>query len=107
MGMYPAPIKRRKQGDGNGNGVERMTGDIEIDIPERFTCALTNQIMCEPVIAFDGHTYDKEAIVAHLEQHQKSPVTDERCDGDDEMSFIFDDAVLKKEIDIFKHAYDL
>ena len=86
----------------------QMTGADDIDIPERFKCALTQQIMSEPVIAFDGHTYDKEAIVAHLKQHHKSPVTGEACDGDDEMSFmLFDDAALKKEIEIFKVANEL
>ena len=32
------------------------------DIPIKYLCPITRQIMSEPVIAKDGHTYEKEAI---------------------------------------------
>eukprot|EP01083_Nonionella_stella_P135759 412940_1 len=44
-------------------------------IPQTFLCPITKQIMKEPVIAFDGRTYEKEAIEQYLKMHKKSPIT--------------------------------
>merc|ERR1712025_1052575 len=45
------------------------------DIPPEFVCPITHELMREPVIAFDGCTYEKVAIEEYLEEHKKSPVT--------------------------------
>lgn len=34
--------------------------------------------MVDPVIAADGFTYERSAIVEWLQQHETSPVTDQR-----------------------------
>ena len=38
---------------------------------------LTQAVMKEPVIAADGHTYEKAAILDWLQLHAESPVTGE------------------------------
>eukprot|EP00485_Elphidium_margaritaceum_P008165 CAMPEP_0202685048 /NCGR_PEP_ID=MMETSP1385-20130828/706_1 /ASSEMBLY_ACC=CAM_ASM_000861 /TAXON_ID=933848 /ORGANISM="Elphidium margaritaceum" /LENGTH=62 /DNA_ID=CAMNT_0049339293 /DNA_START=41 /DNA_END=229 /DNA_ORIENTATION=+ len=39
--------------------------------------------MKQPVQIFDGYTYEQSAIEQYLNQHKKSPVTNEPCDDDD------------------------
>eukprot|EP01083_Nonionella_stella_P117187 348853_1 len=108
---YPAPKRNDKDMDRKRTNVEGMieeTYNNDVDIPDRFKCCLTKQIMDHPVIAFDGNTYDRDAIILYLKQHHKSPVTKEACVGDDETSFmLFDDEKLKREINIFKKANNL
>jgi len=40
-------------------------------------CPLTVEIFRNPVIAEDGHCYEREAIIQWLQKHNKSPLTDE------------------------------
>ncbi|KAL0025400.1 hypothetical protein WJX79_004252 [Trebouxia sp. C0005] len=40
-----------------------------------FCCPITKVLLVEPVIAADGHTYEKSAMEHWLEQHVTSPVT--------------------------------
>ncbi|KAL3130352.1 hypothetical protein ABBQ38_008180 [Trebouxia sp. C0009 RCD-2024] len=40
-----------------------------------FQCPLTKALMQKPVIAADGYTYEKQAIVSWLRSHDTSPVT--------------------------------
>ncbi len=44
-------------------------------IPGRYLCSITSQIMAEPVITADGHTYEREAIEAWLRENDTSPKT--------------------------------
>ena len=44
-------------------------------IPEKYRCSITSQIMIDPVIAADGHTYEREAIEEWLQTHDTSPKT--------------------------------
>ena len=38
-------------------------------------CYVMQEVMQEPVIAADGHTYDRLAMEQWLQQHDTSPVT--------------------------------
>tara|TARA_Y100000589_G_C27057787_1_gene590053 strand:+ start:253 stop:507 length:255 start_codon:yes stop_codon:yes gene_type:complete len=40
-------------------------------------CPLTNKIMIDPVIASDGHSYEKKALEEWLSDKKTSPITDE------------------------------
>jgi hypothetical protein len=43
-------------------------------IPEVFVCPITMEVMRDPVIAADGHTYEREAIENWLRRgHRTSP----------------------------------
>ncbi len=44
-------------------------------IPAKYLCSITGQIMIDPVIAADGHTYEREAIEQWLQAHNTSPKT--------------------------------
>lgn len=50
--------------------------DSSNETPNEFCCIITGDIMSEPVIAEDGYTYEKSAIVKWLaERSNKSPIT--------------------------------
>jgi len=51
------------------------TGSIEI--PFHFICPITRELMSEPVVATDGHSYEYAAISHWLETHIRSPMTGE------------------------------
>jgi len=44
-------------------------------IPQDFICSITLLPMKDPVIAQDGHTYEREAIVHWLQTNPNSPLT--------------------------------
>ncbi|MCD8543125.1 MAG: hypothetical protein LRY69_07135 [Gammaproteobacteria bacterium] len=48
-----------------------------INIPDSFRCPITTEIMENPVICADGHSYEREAITAWLRAHNTSPFTNE------------------------------
>ena len=50
------------------------------NVPKEFLCPITKEIMVEPVIAFDGFSYERTAIVEYLAKHNKSPVTGKEAD---------------------------
>lgn len=43
--------------------------------PNHFRCPILKEVMCDPCVAADGHTYDRKAIEAWLEEKDTSPVT--------------------------------
>ena len=47
------------------------------ELRDEFTCPITRQLMRVPVIAADGHTYDRAAIERWLANHENSPKTGE------------------------------
>lgn len=50
---------------------------VNVKIPSRFICKITNEIMSDPVVAPDGFTYEHEAILEALRQKPESPMTRE------------------------------
>lgn len=49
-------------------------------IPTKYLCSITSQIMIDPVMAADGYTYEREAIEQWLQTHDTSPRTNERLE---------------------------
>lgn len=45
--------------------------------PSEFICPITMDRMLEPVVASDGHSYEKTAITRHLKINKRSPLTRE------------------------------
>jgi len=82
-------------------------------IPANYKCPLTNQIMNEPVLAFDGIIYEKSAIVDYLKKYKKSPITNEEFiitddSANDESSYMLvEQNALQNEIAAFKCANKL
>merc|ERR1719347_2127917 len=54
---------------------QKAKDEVDNDIPESFLCPITHRVMRDPVIAFDGRCYEREAIDEYLKKHNKSPVT--------------------------------
>jgi hypothetical protein len=44
-------------------------------------CPITQEIMLDPVIASDGHTYERRAIDEWLRQHNSSPLTSQQLEN--------------------------
>lgn len=42
---------------------------------EHYVCPITQQMLVDPVVAEDGHTYERSAVEQWLRTHKKSPVT--------------------------------
>jgi len=49
-----------------------------MSVPQEWICPITLQVMHDPVIGPDGHTYERSAITQWLTQHTTSPVTREQ-----------------------------
>ena len=45
--------------------------DIHVD----YMCPIIKKVMQDPVLAFDGHNYERTAIEAYLKEHKKSPIS--------------------------------
>jgi hypothetical protein len=54
--------------------------DTTTHVPNEFVCPITYVIMVDPVMAPDGHTYERSAIVAWLHGKCTSPMTRERME---------------------------
>eukprot|EP01083_Nonionella_stella_P215902 776622_1 len=84
-----------------------LEGQIEIsNIPKEFICPLTKQIMREPVKIFDDHSYEKQAIEKYLKEHNKSPITGEECEDEDD-HWTLSNRKLKDKIKIFLSVNDM
>lgn len=62
-----------------------LTDDQEKNVPQEFCCSITQLIMRDPVIAADGHTYEREAITQWFEHHDTSPMTGECLEDQDKV----------------------
>ncbi|KAL0021774.1 hypothetical protein WJX79_008213 [Trebouxia sp. C0005] len=80
------PRLHTAQGDGSQGQNDRALGQLETVsaigqdgdfdfIQSIFSCPITKVTMVEPVIAADGHTYERAALEEWLLQHVTSPVT--------------------------------
>lgn len=65
--------------------------------PTDLCCPISKDIMIEPVMMSDGHTYDKENIEKWLQKNNKSPLTNEILKPDITINFN-----LKKLIEDYK-----
>jgi len=71
--------------------------------PPQFMCSLTNKLMTDPVMAFDGHCYERSAITAYLKEHKQSPHTGETAHTE----LLFPCKVLRQEIETYRSVNDL
>ena len=76
---------------------QQMSWPKHIPIPSSFICPITQSIMTNPVIDREGNSYEKNAIIKHLQQATKrvSPITGNRL----RISDLVDNKALKEAID--------
>lgn len=51
------------------------TTSVPVCPPSAFTCPITMELMTDPVVAADGHLYERGAIETWLKTHNTSPLT--------------------------------
>ncbi|KAK7254423.1 amino acid transmembrane transporter [Aureococcus anophagefferens] len=60
----------------SGSRLSVFVGKPDHKVPDAYTCPITRELMREPVVCADGHTYEKAAIEAwFLEDKSTSPKT--------------------------------
>eukprot|EP01048_Picozoa_sp_COSAG05_P028087 COSAG05_NODE_8531_length_695_cov_2.807047_1_plen_184_part_10 len=83
------PIHRAEQDLADGQSTQRVAGDLlrfakeqkrnikdlKEKIPEDFICPITRELMTDPVMCADGHSYERDAITRWLTNSEKSPNT--------------------------------
>lgn len=62
------------------NILSRVTSSQKLEspkavVPSHFICPISQEVMDDPCVAADGHTYERRAIEAWLEEHKISPIT--------------------------------
>ena len=76
--------KKRKRSGGESGDSERSTA--KQDNPQKqlkkigdiYHCPITQQLMVQPVVAADGHHYEKDAIARWFASKRTSPRTNQR-----------------------------
>merc|ERR1711972_1249284 len=81
----------------------KANADVDRDIPEAFLCPLTHRVLRDPVIAFDGRSYEREAIEEYLKKRNKSPVTGAKAIT----TMVFPNHDLNSRIIAFIEAQDM
>eukprot|EP01084_Bolivina_argentea_P012858 24080_1 len=72
------PIQMDDNSNDNDNKSDNES-DNSYHIPKRFIGPITKEIMRDPVVAFDGYVYDRQAIENYLKNHKKSPMTGKKA----------------------------
>ena len=80
----------------NKLGVEEAKASLQV--PKYFLCPITQDIMENPIVAADGYTYEKKALVKWIKKKGTSPVTREELSKD----HLFPNRLLKKQIEEFR-----
>ena len=83
--------------NGDDIGIEHESEEAGSQIPSKFVCYITKKLMREPVMAFDGYTYEKSAIEQYLRKHKKSPRTKKQATT----LCLFPNIQLQQEIETF------
>nr|TKW22712.1 hypothetical protein SEVIR_4G245600v2 [Setaria viridis] len=63
------------------NILSRVTASLKLEniiAPSHFICPILQEVMENPYVAADGHTYEHRAIKAWLKKHKVSPVNNQR-----------------------------
>lgn len=64
----------------NNENLERQS-DKKKFLPDNFRCSITGEIMNDPVICSDGHTYERQAITRWFTNNDTSPLTNETLEN--------------------------
>ena len=56
-------------------GITINAGGVGADLQPFLQCPISHEIMVDPVVAADGHTYEREALARWLSEKNSSPLT--------------------------------
>ena len=71
-------------------------------------CPITHQIFNEPVVAVDGHTYEKDAIIEWMKNSVKSPITNKELSNNFVTNYAIIsiiDSIITKNPSLIKNQY--
>lgn len=57
--------------------IDGVDGDDDLEAPSSFCCPITTEVLKDPVVAADGHTYERQHITEWLQKSDTSPMTNE------------------------------
>jgi hypothetical protein len=97
--MREESVRREKHVQKVRDRVKDLAVEL-VKINEAFYCPITREVMEDPVVCMDGHTYERYAIVQWLETHDTSPKTNARLPS----RFIVSNHALRAEIEASKSA---
>ena len=60
-------------------------------------CPITLELFCDPVVAQDGHTYERKAIEQWLRRNGTSPITNQSLS----LEHLVPNYAIKKMVDLF------
>ena len=69
--------------------------------PADFICPITTEVMSDPVMAADGHAYERTAIERWLATKSTSPMTGEEL----ELTRLFPSHILRRQIREWREAH--
>jgi serine/threonine protein kinase len=86
------------------NEEQQRLRDKEKLIPDGFICPITQDVMRDPVMLMDGHSYERKAIIDWLKRSIRSPLTNEelpRAGRHGDAPLMLDNYALKAVIEGF------
>jgi hypothetical protein len=75
----------------------------KVPIPDKFCCPILRELMVDPVVTSDGHTYEKRAILHWLKTSDKSPKTNQRLQNKD----VVPNHLLRRDIVEFRERHGI
>ena len=82
---------------------EESNEEEDLEVPEEFECPITSDLMVDPVITSDGHTYERYAIKRWLSKNDTSPLTGAELISDNMVPNI----ALRKMIQTFREKHSI
>ena len=73
---------------------QREGPNSHINHPDEFLCPITYELMEDPVVCADGHTYERAAVTEWLATHDRSP----KCNTVLEHKFLIPNHSMRKQI---------
>lgn len=72
--------------------------DQDEDVPKEYLCPLTLEVMMNPVVCEDGHSYERRALEAWLQNHNTSPMSNARLST----TMVVPNHALRNSIETFR-----
>ena len=82
---------------------EESNEEEDLEVPDGFECPITSNLMVDPVITSDGHTYERYAIERWLSTNDTSPLTGARLISKNMVPNI----ALRKMIQTFREEHSI
>jgi len=77
----PPPMTDEEQAEYEKIVMENIKKFSAENLLSAITCCITKTILRDPVVAADGHTYEREAILNWFEQSNRSPMTNQELEN--------------------------